>query len=123
MLWMVENGHAAPINSVHKKLILSFTDPVSGETRLGQVNKSDRESNAYEIQTEDGIIYNVPIANTNKIDLRSKAYHFLASAMDMPLKECQIPQFSTNMVYKAIDILETVTKNLNIKQKENESNN
>ncbi len=121
-LWLVPNGKSAPINTLYPKLVLSFTDE-HGDTRYGKVNTLDHEHKTYEMETEDGKIYNVPINLASRIELRTKGHFWLATELGITMRESQIPLFDYERSGKAAEILERVTKSLNIKSKENEGNN
>jgi hypothetical protein len=119
VLWMAQDGSPAFINYVFPPLVLSFYDE-SGAKRLGCVNNLDRPNRLYEMETEDGKAYNIPINETNRIDLRSKAYFYLAKSLGVLVREAQIPMMDFDLTCSAIDVLKQSVKDIPIKDSNNQ---
>jgi len=106
VLWQLKQ-----LQHVFHEFVLSFTSN-DGETRYGVVRELNRDDRTYKIRTETGEAFIVPINETSKVSLRTKAYYFLSTLMNCTVIECQIPLFDLDTTYKAICLLEQELKKL-----------
>ena len=116
-LWMDNQ-----IKFIYKDFIVGFKDE-DGEELVGIADGYDPDNRTYRILNEDkSASVDVSALKVGKVNIRTKAYFWLAVQMGMAYQECRIPMLDLNDTIRAIKIVDEATKSLNIQHNASNGN-